>query len=391
MKAKLTSLFALFAIIFSVGALTAQASSVKSDDKNDRLNVKVMVITMFEIDGPFAGESQNWIANEGLTKSILVPGLPTKFPAILCKPTSDKKNDKGNETDMCVITTDIGYANAASSISALLYSDKFNFKDTYFLIAGIAGVDPADGTLGSAAWARYSIDFGLAHEIDAREMPATWPYGYTGFGPVPSGVKPARIIGTEVYQLNEFLLQKALSLTQNVVLTDGATARAYRALYPNPPANQPPKVIQCDSMAVDTYWHGTILSQRANDWAKLLTDNASNYCMTNEEDNATLTALRRGANAGLLNFTRIALLRTASNFDQQHPGQTAYESLTTRSGGFVPSVTNAYLVGSTLTREIIADWNNWKNGVPPAAAARVTNIVQPTNLSNDGVGSGGAE
>src|SRR5947207_876214 len=83
---------------------------------------------------------------------------------------------------------------------------------------------------GSAAWARYAVDFGLAHEIDAREMEPGWPYGYTGFGPVAPGVKPTRVIGTEVYQLNETLLQKALALTQGLDLTvnDSTGAKAYR-------------------------------------------------------------------------------------------------------------------------------------------------------------------
>jgi purine nucleoside permease len=48
------------------------------------------------------------------------------------------------------------------------------------LIAGIAGIDPSMGTLGSAAWARYLVDFGLRNEIDASEKPANWTTGYLG-------------------------------------------------------------------------------------------------------------------------------------------------------------------------------------------------------------------
>lgn len=376
---RLTRVLSILAIMFVAGSFTTHA---QQGDDHARRHVKVMVITMFEVPGPVPGETQKWIEGEGLTEAITVPALSAKFPSVFCKPSTDQGNDQKSQnnkqdensggSDLCVVTTDIGYANAASSVMALILSDKFNFKDTYFVIAGIAGVDPADGTLGSAAWARFSIDFGLAHEIDAREMPAGWPYGYTGFGPVPPGTKPTRTIGTEVYQLNETLLQKAYNLTKDLALIDGATAQHYRALYPNPPANQPPKVILCDSMAVDTYWHGAILSQRANDWAKLLTNGAANYCMTDEEDNATLTALKRGASAGLLDFNRVALLRTASNFDQPHPGQTPYESLQARSGGFIPSVSNAYLVGSTLTHAIVANWHDWKDGVPPDQAQPLT-------------------
>jgi purine nucleoside permease len=353
---KLSMLF----LLVVVACLVATSSPVDAT----RRKVRVMVITMFDIKGsPFGAETLRWVQRENLTEEIEVPGLSSNFPTVKCRPPSD---ERPRMSDICVVTTDIGYANAASSITALVFGNQFNFENTYFIIAGIAGVDPADGTLGSAAWSRWVVDLGLSHEIDAREMPAGWPYGHTGFGPVPPGVKPTRTIGNEYFRLNEQLLQKALLLTQNLNLSvnDRPSTIAYRALYPNAPANAKPRVIQCDSASVDTYWHGAILSQRANDWAALLTNGSSNYCMTDEEDASTLTALRRGAEADLLDFNRIAVLRTASNFDQPHPGQTPYESLTTSSGGFLPSLENAYLVGSTLAHNIIGNWRRWKDGVP---------------------------
>ena len=55
----------------------------------------------------------------------------------------------------------------------------------------------------------------------------------------------------------------------------------------------------------------------------MISDGAARYCTTQMEDNATLTALRRGADAGRLDFDRVAVLRTASNFDREPPGKTA--------------------------------------------------------------------
>ncbi len=46
-----------------------------------------------------------------------------------------------------------------------------------------------------------------------------------------------------------------------------------------------------------------------------------------QEDNATLTALKRGAEAGLVDFTRIAVMRRASNFDREPAGPSAADSL----------------------------------------------------------------
>jgi purine nucleoside permease len=391
---KLSRILSVLAIIFVAGSLVAHAAPYRDQDKSTR-HVKVMVITMFGTNTGF-GETNNWVSGEHLTDAVPVPGLSANFPNVYCTvpDTTSSEHEKG-DSDVCVITTDIGYANAASSITALLHSGLFDLHDTYFLVAGIAGVDPHDGTLGSAAWARWVVDFGLAHEIDAREMPSDWPYGYTGFGgALPLGIppagtgaasKPRRTIGTEVYHLNEALAQRAFDLSQATVLFDNADSQAYRAHYTDPtpddnflPARSAPSVIMCDSVAVDTYWHGVYLSKRANDWAKLLTNGVANYCMTNEEDNATMTALNRGAQAGLLSFDRVAVLRTASNFDQQYPGQTngsltgAYASLNTRSGGFLPSTINAFRVGDKLVRDIVDNWSAWQAGIPAAAAGSLT-------------------
>jgi purine nucleoside permease len=124
---------------------------------------KVLVITMFK------DEADNWLKNEKLDQKLAIPGLSKSFPEISC-----------NEKGLCLVTTSMGYANAASSISALVHSDALDLSRTYFLIAGIAGVDPAHGTIGSAHWARYAIDGGLQWEIDGRATPEGWPGGYFG-------------------------------------------------------------------------------------------------------------------------------------------------------------------------------------------------------------------
>ena len=308
---------------------------------------KVMVITMF------GGEAKPWLEGETLTRKIAVPGLSKTFPEVSC-----------TESGLCVLTTNMGYANAASSVSALVYSGRFDLTRTYFLIAGIAGVDPAQGTLGSAHWARYAIDGGLQNEIDAREMPRDWSSGYLGIGAGAPGRKVERRYGSEVYRLDEGLLQAAYRLTKRVELSDSDAAKTYRARYGSGPAASPPEVSICDTISSDTWWHGAKLGEAMEAFAKLVTDGAADPCTTQQEDNATLTALRRGADAKLLDFGRIALLRTASNFDREAPGQTAAESLEAKSGGYLPSVTNAYRVAARLAHAILADWDIWRIGPP---------------------------
>jgi purine nucleoside permease len=335
------SLLGGFPIDWSASTLAAAASAVPRP-------VKVLIIDMF---GP---EGQPWIDGLELTQEIAVPGLSADYPTVHC-----------NTDDVCQVTTGMGHTNVAASISALVLSDLFDLRRTYFLIAGIAGIDPTQGTLGSAAWARYLVDYGIAWELDARERGADWPTGYLGINTMSPAEKPPLDYRTEVFQLDEALLQKALALSRTAALSDSQTAIEYRAHWDIAPANQPPAVVQCDTAAGDTWWHGALLEQRAQDWTKILTDGHGTYCTTQQEDNATYEALSRGAAAGLLDVKRVAVLRTASNFDRPYPGQAAYDSLVTAiSGGFVPSTQNLFNAGGPLVEDIVAHWDQWQEGVP---------------------------
>ena len=93
------------------------------------------------------------------------------------------------------------------------------------------------------------------------------------------------------------------------------------------------------------------------------------YCTTQQEDNATQNALARAAAAGKVDLKRLAVLRTGSNFDRPYPGQSAQASLkastTGATGGFVPATQNLYNVGGLLVRDIVANWAQWRDGVPP--------------------------
>ncbi len=155
-------------------------------------HVKVMIVTMF---GP---EGQVWLDNLGPWEAVHVPGLSPDYPDVHC-----------NRDDVCVITTGMGHANATASIMALTFSDRFDLRHTYFLIAGIAGIDPARGTLGSAAWAKYLVDFGIQWEIDAREKPADWPTGFLGINTKSPHDKPPLDYRTEVFALNASLADAA--------------------------------------------------------------------------------------------------------------------------------------------------------------------------------------
>ncbi|WP_035054293.1 purine-nucleoside phosphorylase [Andreprevotia chitinilytica] len=311
--------------------------------------VKVMIVSMF---GP---EGQTWLNHIHANDAIAVPGLSPDYPVIHC-----------NADDVCVLTTGMGHANAAASVAALVWSRQFDLTKTYFLVAGIAGIDPKQGTLGTAAWARYLVDFGIQWELDAREIPKGWETGYLGINTRSPDDKPPLDYRTEVFQLNEPLLQKALALSKDAKLSDSKEAQAFRAKYAYAPANKPPVVTQCDTLAGDTWFSGAKLGERARDWTKLLTDGKGVYCTTQQEDNATYEVLKRGAAAGLTDVSRVAVLRTGSDFDRPPKGMSAMDNLLgyQQQGGFVPAVQNLYLAGWPLVDNIVKHWAQWQEGVP---------------------------
>ncbi|WP_395068112.1 purine-nucleoside phosphorylase [Paraburkholderia silvatlantica] len=340
-------------LVAGVAALPATAHADDSFAQDDGAPhgraVKVMIISMF---GP---EGQVWLDHLGPWQEITVAGLSPDYPAVHC-----------NRQDVCVMTTGMGHANAAASIMALTFSPRFDLRHTYFMVAGIAGIDPLQGTVGSAAWANWLVDFGIQWEIDGREIPPGWNTGYLGINTTGPTQKPPLDYRTEVFQLNPALTNAAFALSRNVTLSDDAQAQAARGKYSYAPANRPPTVIQCDTLAGDTWWSGTELGERARQWTKILTDGKGTYCTTQQEDSATFEALTRAANAHRVDLNRVAVLRAGSDFDRPYAGQSSADNLLNYAsqGGFTIAIDNLFLAGNPLVQDIVAHWGEWRHGVP---------------------------
>ena len=84
-------------------------------------------------------------------------------------------------------------------------SPLFNLTSTYFMIGGIAGINPEQGTLGSVTFARYAVQVALQYEFDAREIPANFTTGYVPQGATFPGEYPTGLYGTEVFEVNDAL------------------------------------------------------------------------------------------------------------------------------------------------------------------------------------------
>jgi purine nucleoside permease len=260
--------------------------------------------------------------------------------------------------------------NAASSLTALILSPAFDLRKTYFLLAGIAGISPRLGTLGSVAFSRYAVQVALQYEFDAREKPLNFPSGYIPQGTTGPSIYPQFIYGTEVFELNDALRQQAITFAKTARLNDTSSAQAYRAKYKLNPSYAsgaaPPSVIACDSATADTFWTGNLLAAEFESTVQLFTNGSGKYCTTQQEDNGALEALLRGAVAGRVDFGRIIEMRTGSDFDRPAPGMSAADNLFDgQNAGFSASILNIHLAGAKVVDGIVAGWDNtFAVGVP---------------------------
>jgi purine nucleoside permease len=80
-----------------------------------------------------------------------------------------------------------------------------------------------------------------------------------------------------------------------------------------------------------------------------------------------LGALTRAAHSGLVDFKRVALLRTASDFDRPYEHQTTIDCVFAQRklpGAFRTSTDNLVRAALPLVEVIANDWAHWEAGVP---------------------------
>jgi purine nucleoside permease len=75
----------------------------------------------------------------------------------------------------------------------------------------------------------------------------------------------------------------------------------------------------------------------------------------------------RAALLGLVDFARIVLLRTASDFDRPPPGvDPVYHLRKAAQGGFGPAIQNILLAGRPFVDDVVNNWNEtYENGIVP--------------------------
>jgi purine nucleoside permease len=320
----------------------------------------------------FSPEAAIWYTNSNtkgsignlLAHNVTVPGFSPLFPQAHCL----------KDGSVCQLTTGESEINAASTITALVHSPYFNLEKTYFLIGGIAGINPKYGTLADVAFSKYAIQVALQYEFDAREIPANFTTGYVPQGAYAPNQYPGSIYGTEVFEVSETLRDIAAEFASSAKLSDSAAAKAYRAHYTDEgvtiykAATKTPGIIKCDTATSDVYFSGALLGETFENTTKLFTNGSGIYCMTAQEDNATLEAMVRAAKDKLVDFARIIIMRTASDFDRPYPGLSDIDNLSySDQGAFEPAIDNIYLAGTPVVQGILSNWQSkFEVGVKPS-------------------------
>ncbi|MGA8670745.1 MAG: purine nucleoside permease [Terracidiphilus sp.] len=316
--------------------------------------IKVVVVAMFEVGqdtGDQPGELQYWVERDHLDRI---------YP-LLAGYHSVRMNADG---EMAVLTGQ-GTAHAAATIMALGLDPRFDLTHAYWLIAGIAGGSPDRISLGSAAWARWVVDGDLGYEIDAREIPPDWPTGYIPLRKTRPYEPPSTPLEGQVYALNPTLTQWAFNFTRSTPLADSDKLKQIRSEFEGAAAQRPPFVMLGDEISSSTYWHGKLYDAWATEWVSYFTGGQGHFVTTAMEDTGTLLSLKNLANAGRIDWQRILVLRTVSNYDQQPHGMSAADSLARQRIGsysaYLPSLEAAYTVGHAVVNELLTHWPKYVN------------------------------
>lgn len=313
-----------------------------------KISPKVFVVTMFK------PEEEAWTDNVYFKHNFTLPGLSRLYPMVHCL----------EDYSMCHFTTGEGEINAANSMMALLLNPQFDFSKTYFLLNGIGGGEPSKVTTGSVTFAKYAIQVGLMYQVDSLELSESykdWPSGYFSYGTKDPFSYPDAVYGTEVYELNENLRDRAIELakTNEHLLQVGSEQNVMlREMYESP-GNQPPVVVGCDVTTSDNYFFGTNLGDYYMNYTSLVTNGTANYCSSAQEENATLESMLRLHKYGLVSFDRVIVMRSISNFVR--PPLSITDStdffLSYDKGGIDHSLANLFIGGSPIVRDIIDKWD----------------------------------
>jgi len=320
--------------------------------------IKVVVLTTFEVGedlGDRPGEFQFWAERYPLTHTLSVPASrgPVRY------------SDDGV---LGVVTGMRG--RARESVAALALSPQFDLSHAYWLVAGIAGVDPRAGSIGSAAWIDWVVDGDPLFELDDRELA-----GRLALRPLCPRRRPAGGEGLRRRLQRHGLAARPrpgrLGLSAHQGQPPCRTATTCAPTAPASPAS--PRRWRGRTCSWARPWarcasgNGERRTRWARDWIALWTDGRGVLAMTDCEDQGVMDVLALHARSGRVDLGRVLILRTASNYSREADGRD--QGVKFAEGGAVAGFEAAWRVGAPVVRALVAGWPQYVT-TPPRAGAR---------------------
>ena len=262
----------------------------------------------------FPPELQAWIARLPLPEMLPFPqgAEPSRAPLRL-----------NRERRVLGVTTGMRPTRAAISLLALGHDARFDLSAAYWVVAGIAGVDPAYGSIGSVFVPRRLVGLGGDIYLDGvGQIPYFGNHTMPGYGPpLPTAAYAAR--RGNVHALHSTTVDMALALASGVVLNDSARLQRARQPYTEASARERPRVREGDSLTGPLFWAGRASTLRARRGSRFWSGGGATFAVSQEEDLAiahAIGALERATPRPRANASRLVVLRAASDYTYEPRG-----------------------------------------------------------------------
>ncbi|KFZ23943.1 hypothetical protein V502_01579 [Pseudogymnoascus sp. VKM F-4520 (FW-2644)] len=248
---------------------------------------------------------------------------------------------------------------SAMQLTVLEMMPRLNLTETYFIITGTGGANPKVAAAGGVSMARFTVQWEWGSMFLGDDLPANFSgqyfYAYAQLAP---DSYPATV-GTEVYELNQGLIDRWYNLTHDLEFEEvSSSLQEIRKNYPYAPAQHPPFLAKCDVVSAQVYWHGDVAGENVEYYTSLVTSGLGSYCNTNEDDQGRVLGLFHGAEHGLVDFSRVAIIKAFSNFDRPPTGMTAYQSrYFVGEGATEPGLNNAWMVIKAVAHDVLENWD----------------------------------
>lgn len=286
--------------------------------------VKILIVTMYQPGGNRPGELSRF--RDGLRlKPWRLAGWPEE---VLWR------NDEG----VAALVAGVGPVNTAVRLMALGQHPGVDWRKTWWLVCGIAGGNPSCCPLGSAVLANWVVDGDLAYDLHSADHPVAWETGLLPLGATkpygPSTAEPG-LFGepAQVFQLDKKFAQWAHRVASRVDLFDSPALAAARRVYqPFASGALPPAVLRGDVLSAARFWHGAHHHAWAERWVKYWTKGRGYFATSSMEDSGTLGALRELNRLKLVDWRRVLVLRSVSNYTLPPPSVPAHKHLAGEPG-----------------------------------------------------------